>query len=211
MALPNSPTDRAHSRDSIGYSRGPSLTETQIRELQILSQECKENLEWISEVIARDVETSLCGRGQPGNRESVYSVKEKGNYEPSEKIIRRGSSKRGRETVKWRAPVVRRRDSEDFDKSESTYTGDTTITSGYKEERELGRANCQNVDNSIKGKEHLHTKENKCNVDNDLRFQMSNKKLGEMQKQEKEKKERELEENNLTANLKRTGKRFETL
>ena len=223
LELPNSPTDRAHTRDSAVYSRGTSLTETQIRELQILSQECKENLEWISEVIARDVETSLCGRGQPGNRDSVYSVKEKGNFEPSEKIIRRGSSKRGRETVKWRTPVVQHRDSGDFDKKDSTCTDDATITSDCKDEGELGRTNCKNVDKSNKGKEHSPTKEDKSNVDNDLGLQISNKKLEEIEKQEKEKKERELEEKNLAVNLKpkkeegpswqekRSGKKFETL
>jgi len=223
LELPNTPSDRGSSRDSTGYSRGPSLTEIQMRELQILSQECKENLEWISEVIARDMETSLCGRSQPVNRDSVYSVKEKVNYEPSAKIVRRESSKRGRESVKWRVPIVRRRDSVEFDKRDSMCTDDTTLTPDWKEEQELGRANSKNVEKTGKATQNPLVNESlKNNVDNDLKVHISNKnlELEEMQSQEKEMKERELEENKLAVNLnpkkeapqgKRSGKRFETL
>ena len=221
LELPNSTSERGYSRDSTGYSRGPSLTEIQMRELQILSQECKENLEWISEVIARDMETSICGRSQAVNRDSVYSVKEEGNYEPSEKLIRRESSKRGRETVKWRVPIVRRRDSGEFDQRDSVCTDDTTLTPDWKDEKDLERSNCKNVDKTGKDNHNPGVKETvENNADKDLRVQLSNKKLEEIQKQENEKKERELEQNKLVVNLnpkkeapqgKRSGKRYETL
>ena len=221
LELPNVPSERAQSRDSTGYSRGPSLTETQMRELQILSQECKENLEWISEVIARDMETSICPR-QALNRESVYSVKEKGSYEPSAKIIRRESSKRGRETVTWRVPIVRRRDSVEFGQRDSICTDDTTLTPDWKEEGDCERSNYKNVDRTGKDKQSPHVKRNvETLLNKDFRGPLSNKTLDEQEKQGKVKEEKELEENKLTASMKpkreetsqgkRSGKRFETL
>lgn len=156
LEFPNSPPSRGYSRDSAVYSRGPSMTDTSIRELQLLSQECKENLEWISEFIARDMETSLCGRGQPGNRESVYSVKEKGNYHPGEKISRRGSSKRGRESVKWKIPIVRRRDSVDFDQTDSMSTEVTALM------------DLKNANESVKGGQYSLVREDNSNDSSDV-------------------------------------------
>ncbi|KAL9963304.1 hypothetical protein ACROYT_G032493 [Oculina patagonica] len=213
LEFPNMPSDRerraSYGRDSPRYSRGSNLSETQMRELQILSQECKENMEWISEVIAREMEASICGRTQP-NRESVYSVKEKENYEPSEKgIIRRESSKRGRETVKWRVPVVQRCDSEEFDQRDSMCTDDTTLfpedwKDGHqKTERSISRngAETQRKNNQ---KPNLPVEKNgeKSNLDKELRVQLSNKKLEELQSKDNDKKEKELAENiPLTVNL----------
>ena len=214
LEFPNSSGDRerrgSYGRDSPRYSRGSNLSETQMRELQILSQECRENMEWISEVIAREMEASICGRIQPANRESVYSVKEKENYEPSEKgIIRRESSKRGRETVKWRVPVVQRRDSEEFDQRDSMCTDDTTLfpddwkdgqqspkTSITRNGAETQRKNNQKPNSPVKknGEE--------ANLDKELRVQLSNKKLDELQSQNDDKKENELADNKpLSVNL----------
>lgn len=204
LELPNSPANRVHSRDSTGYSRGPSFAETQMRELQFLSQECKENLEWISEVLARDMETSICGRSQPPNRESVYSVKEKGSFQPGEKIIRRESSKRGRETVKWKVPLVRRRDSGEFDQRDSICTEDTTVTTDLKNDRETCKASSKNVDTSGNGKEHSHVTQDKIGVDNDPAWVLLiYKNREEIHGQENEKKAEEMEGNQLDVNLKR--------
>lgn len=212
LEFPNTPSDRerraaSYARDSASFSRGSNLSETQMRELQILSQECKENMEWISEVIAREMEASICGR--PVNRDSVYSVKEKENYEPSEKVIRRESSKRGRETVKWRVPVVQRRDSDDFDQRDSMCTDDTTL---FPEDwKEKPRPEKSQPHNGTKDHTKTHQQNsnppvkengNEVNLDKELRVQLSNKKLDELQSQEKDKKEKELEENiPLTVNL----------
>ena len=209
------PSDRerraSYGRDSPRYSRGSNLSEAQMRELQILSQECKENMEWISEVIAREMETSICARIQPINRESVYSVKEKENYEPSEKgIIRRESSKRGRETVKWRIPVVQRHDPEDFDQRDSMCTDDTTLfpedwkDSHQNSKRSLPR-NTVETHTNINHKPCLPGKLNRGeeNSDKELRVPfLCNKKLDEHQSQNNDNKGKELAENiPLTVNL----------
>lgn len=203
LEFPNASSDRerraSYTRDSPRYSRGSTLSETQMRELQILSQECRENMEWISEVIAREMETSICGRIQPVNRESVYSVKEKENYEPSEKVIRRESSKRGRESVKWRVPVVQRRDSEDFDQRDSMCTDDTTL---YPEDWKDGHER-STLQNSAETPRKSDKKTNpaaketgdEAKLDNELRALYSNKKLDKLQSQDNEKKEKELQEN----------------
>lgn len=211
LEMPNLSNDR---RDSIDCSRGTSLTGTQIRELQILSQECKENLEWISEVIARDMGTSMCPR-QAVNRDSVYSVKEKGSYEPSAKIIRRESSKRGRETIKWRVPIKRRRDSGEFDQNDSVCTEDTTLTSEWKDEREVDGERSKGVDKSCK------IKRTPSHLSEDRRGPVPSKKLPELQEQKKDRKETELDDNRPGIDFnpkkeekphaKRSGKRFETL
>ena len=211
LEMPNLSNDR---RDSIDCSRGTSLTGTQIRELQILSQECKENLEWISEVIARDMGTSMCPR-QPVNRDSVYSVKEKGSYEPSAKIIRRESSKRGRETIKWRVPIKRRRDSGEFDQNDSVCTEDTTLTSEWKDDREVDGERSKGVDKSCK------IRRTPSHLSEDRRGPVPSKKLGELQEQEKDRKDTELDDNRPSIGFspkkeekphaKRSGKRFETL
>jgi len=214
LEFPNASSDRdrrgSYSRDSPRYSRGSTLSETQMRELQILSQECRENMEWISEVIAREMEASICGRIQPVNRESVYSVKEKENYEPSEKVIRRDSSKRGRESVKWRVPVVQRRDSDDFDQRDSMCTDDTTL---FPEEWKDGHENSERstrpngADHETQQKNHkpnsvAEKDGDEAKLDKELRTQLSNKKLDKLQSQDNEKQEKELQENiPITVNL----------
>ena len=202
LEFPNASSDRerrgSYTRDSPRYSRGSTLSETQMRELQILSQECRENMEWISEVIAREMEVSICGRIQPVNRESVYSVKEKENYEPSEKVIRKESSKRGRESVKWRVPVVQRRDSDDFDQRDSMCTDDTTL---FPEEWKEGHENSERSTrhNGIETQRKSNQKPNPTAKENgddkELRVQPSNKKLDKLQSQDNENKEKELQEN----------------
>ena len=173
-----------------------------MRELQILSQECRENMEWISEVIAREMEASICGRIQPVNRESVYSIKEKENYEPSEKVIRRESSKRGRESVKWRVPVVQRRDSDDFDQRDSMCTDDTTLfpeewKDGHENSERSTRPNGAETQRKNNQKPDPVAKKDgdEAKLDKELRVQLSNKKLDKLQSQDNEKKERELLEN----------------
>ena len=213
LEFPNASSDRerraSYARDSPRYSRGSTLSETQMRELQILSQECRENMEWISEVIAREMEASICGRVQPVNRESVYSVKEKENYEPSEKVIRRESSKRGRESVKWRVPVVQRRDSDDFDQRDSMCTDDTTIyPEDWKEGHERSTFhNGAETQRKSNKKPNSAVKETGDEVksDKELRAQLSNKKLDKLQSQDNEKKEYELQDNvPLSVNLNTT-------
>lgn len=206
LEFPNAPSDRerraSYARESPRYSRGSTLSETQMRELQILSQECRENMEWISEVIAREMEASICGRIQPLNRESVYSVKEKENYEPSEKVIRRESSKKGRESVKWRVPVVQRRDSDDFDQRDSMCTDDTTLfpeewRDGHQNTERSTRHNGAETQRKSNQKPNPTANENgdEAKLDKELRVQLSNKKLDELQSQDDEKKEKELQEN----------------
>lgn len=207
----------SYARDS--YSRGSSLSETQIRELQILSQECKENMQWISEVIAREMEASIGGVNAPANRDSVYSVKEKENYEPSEKvrsIVRRESSKRGRETVKWRVPVVQRRDSEDFDQRDSMCTDDTTLE--RKEGQRTTPRNCGESDRKA-----VKESADNANLDKGFEVQLSNKRLDALQTQEKDEKEKgivELKPLTVDMNPKKEGtsqekrsspRRFQTL
>lgn len=96
-------------RKSARLSAPPNLSDAQMRELQKLSQECKENLEWINEVLERELDAPvfLGGSSSSDNddsldtactnqRYSVYSAcseKEKENYEVSEKIIKRDSPK----------------------------------------------------------------------------------------------------------------------
>lgn len=206
LEFPNASGDRdrrgSYPRDSPRYSRGSTLSETQMRELQILSQECRENMEWISEVIAREMEASICGRIQPVNRESVYSIKEKENYEPSEKVIRRESSKRGRESVKWRVPVVQRRDSDDFDQRDSMCTDDTTLfpeewKDGHENSERSTRPNGAETQRKNNQKPDPVAKKDgdEAKLDKELRVQLSNKKLDKLQSQDNEKKERELLEN----------------
>ena len=203
LEFPNASSDRerraSYTRDSPRYSRGSTMSETQMRELQILSQECRENMEWISEVIAREMEASICGRIQPVNRESVYSVKEKENYEPSEKVIRRESSKRGRESVKWRVPVVQRQDSDDFDQRDSMCTDDTTLyPEDWKDghERTIFHNGAETQRKSDK-KPNSAVKEtgDETKSDKEFRAQLCNKKLDKLQSQNNEKKENELQEN----------------
>ena len=166
-------------------------------------------MEWISEVIAREMEASIGGRIQPVNRESVYSVKEKENYEPSEKVIRRESSKRGRESVKWRVPVVQRRDSEDFDQRDSMCTDDTTL---FPEDWKDSHENCERSTrhNGAETQRKSNQKPNptaKGNADEDkfdkeLRVQLSTNNPDKRQRQDNEKMEKELHENmQLTDNL----------
>ena len=213
LEFPNASSDRerraSYGRDSPRYSRGSTLSETQMRELQILSQECRENMEWISEVIAREMEASICSRIQPLNRESVYSVKEKENYEPSEKVIRRESSKRGRESVKWRVPVVQRRDSDDFDQRDSMCTDDTTLfpeewKDGHENSERSTRRNGTETQRKSNQKPNPTAKENvdEAKLNKELRVQLSNKKLDKLQSQDNEKNEKELQDNiPLTDNL----------
>lgn len=213
LEFPNASSDRdrrgSYSRDSPRYSRGSTLSETQMRELQILSQECRENMEWISEVIAREMEASIVGRIQPVNRESVYSIKEKENYEPSEKVIRRESSKRGRESVKWRVPVVQRRDSDDFDQRDSMCTEDTTLfleewKDGHESSESSTRPNGAETQRKNNQKPNSVAKKDvdEAKLDKELREQLSNKKFDKLQSHDNEKKEKELEENiPITVNL----------
>ncbi|RMX55988.1 hypothetical protein pdam_00016406 [Pocillopora damicornis] len=180
----------SYVRDS--YSRGSALSETQMRELQILSQECKENMEWISEVIAREMEASISGRNLPVTRDSVYSLKERENFEPSEKlrsIVRRESSKRGRETVKWKIPVVQRRDSEDFDQRDSMCTDDTTLE--WKDGQRSTPRNCgENGKNICSKSNHaLQDCADEDNLDKGFKVQTSNETFDNNETRENGKKE----------------------
>lgn len=99
-------------RDSVRFSRATHLSESQMRELQFLSRECNEKLEWLNEVLAKEVETTFSGAdGGYWPRDSIYSEKEKENFEPSEKILRRESSKRSRDNFKLMRLISRDKDS----------------------------------------------------------------------------------------------------
>lgn len=156
LEFPNTAPNKGHSRDSPGYSCGPNMADIPMRELQLLS-----------EVIARDMETSRCGCGQPANGETVHSVKENRNYEHGEKIIRRGSYKRGRESVKWKIPIVRRRDSPDYDQRESMCTDETSLTD-TKSDSDFGIGNYKNVGKSRRGKGYSLVSEDSTNKANDV-------------------------------------------
>ncbi|XP_032234945.1 mucin-12 [Nematostella vectensis] len=95
LEFPNSEKRRSNAR----ISGSPNLTDAQLRELQFLSKECKENLEWINEVLEREMESPyptiavseadrLLGK-QRDSLYSGYSEKEKENFEVSEKLIQR--------------------------------------------------------------------------------------------------------------------------
>lgn len=186
----------SYVRDS--YSRGSTLSETQIRELQILSQECKENMEWISEVIAREMEASISGRNLPLTRNSVCSVKEKENYESNEKlrsIVRRESSKRGREIVKWKIPVVQRRDSEDFDQRDSMCTDDTTLE--LKDGQRSPPRNCGENKRKVCSKSNpaMQDRADETNEDKGFQVQLSKKTFDNKVTQETGKNEKDIVEN----------------
>lgn len=103
-------------RKSARLSAPPNLSDAQMRELQKLSQECKENLEWINEVLERELDAPVFLGGSSSSenddsmdtacinqRYSVYSAcseKEKENYEVSEKIIKRDSPEHTKNKVK---------------------------------------------------------------------------------------------------------------
>ena len=156
LEFPNTAPNKGHSRDSPGYSCGPNMADIPMRELQLLS-----------EAIARDMETSRCGCGQSANGENVYSVKENRNYEPGEKVIRRGSYKRGRESVKWKIPIVRRRDSVDCDQRESMCTDETSLTDA-KSDSDFGRGDYKSLGKNWRGNGYSLVSEENTNKANDV-------------------------------------------
>ena len=180
----------SYPRDIALFSRGSNLGEMQMRDLdlQFRKQHDDADLEWRNGVIVRVRETSLNSRSQPTVRDSIYSVKEKENFEPNEKVVRRESSKRGRESVTWRIPVVQRRDSEDFDQRCSVCTDDTALfPEEPAEKHEVNKSNRKYSGKTVKtnGQEDKafakhENGNNPINLDKDpLRVQLPNKKMDE--------------------------------
>ena len=94
----------ADMRDSVRISRGTHLSEGQIRELQLLSHECNQKLEWLNEVLAKEVPSPFNGT------ESGVLFRD-GALDSGGKIVRRESSKRSRDNFFLKRLLSRERDS----------------------------------------------------------------------------------------------------